>query len=136
MEKVLAAIDGRQGGREALSHAISLAQRMAVQLHILLVVAEGASGPSGGTEEMARHIELIKASAQADGIPFQFFIAEGNFEEEVINFINGNGITLLVIEEGQGESARPAQRGLASWRTLRHRIACRIDVVAPKKTLS
>ena len=137
MEKVLVAIDDKHGAWEPLSHAISLAKRISMQLNILLVGSGRTSdlSPSArdSEREVKRHIDLMKESAQAAGIPVNYFVTEGNFEEEVINFINCNRITLLVIQEVQSENNRPMNRNTASWNTLRHRIACKIDVVAPKK---
>jgi len=89
--KILVAINGRQGAWEAVSHAFSLAKRVNVQLNILLVVASGANRGRtpmdvNGRQEVKRRIDLLIESALADGLQVNYFIAEGNFEEEVIKF--------------------------------------------------
>ncbi|KGO35514.1 MAG: universal stress protein [Desulfoprunum sp.] len=137
MEKILVAINGRQGAWEAVSHAFSLAKRVNVQLNILLVVASGANRGRtpmdvNGRQEVKRRIDLLIESALADGLQVNYFIAEGNFEEEVINFINCNKITLLVYE-APIDNGRSASKHSTSLRNLRHRIACKIEVVVPRK---
>jgi len=85
-----------------------------------------------GRQEVKRRIDLLIESALADGLQVNYFIAEGNFEEEVINFINCNKITLLVYE-APIDNGRSASKHSTSLRNLRHRIACKIEVVVPRK---
>lgn len=137
MEKILVAINGRHGAWEAVSHAFSLAKRVSVQLNILLVVASGASrgrtaADGNGEQEVKRRIDLLIESALAEGLQVNYFITEGDFEEEVIKFINCNKITLLVHEEPI-DNGRSAPRNSTSLRNLRHRISCKIEVVVPRK---
>jgi nucleotide-binding universal stress UspA family protein len=138
MEKILVAIDGRHGAWEALSHACSLARRIHVQLNVLLVIPLDKAGLSHAAAEVEEHIkkrlELLIEAAKAEGIVINYFITEGNYDDEVISFVNHNKITLLVHETHEGET-RPASREMAeTLRSLRHRIACTMEIVAPKKT--
>ncbi|MDP3480397.1 MAG: universal stress protein [Desulfoprunum sp.] len=138
MEKILVAIDGKHGAWEALSHACSLAKRIHVQLNVLLVIPPSKAYLSHAEAEAENHIkkrlELLIEAAKSENITINYFIAEGNYDDEVINFVNNNKITLLVHETPEGDT-RPAGNELAaSLGSLRHRIACKMEVVAPKKT--
>ena len=74
-------------------------------------------------------------AAKAEGILINYFIAEGRYEKEVINFVNHNKISLLVHEVNYGD-ARSANRDLLFLRSLRHRVACTVEIVSTKKTTS
>jgi transposase len=85
-------------------------------------------------DEIRKKLELLLEAAKAEGISVNYYVTEGTYDDEVISFINNNKITLLVYETLDGD-IRPANRECAaSLRTLRHRVACTIEVVAPKKT--
>jgi nucleotide-binding universal stress UspA family protein len=135
MEKILVAIDGKHGAWEALSHACSLAKRIHVQLNVLLVIPPSQARLSPAETDAENHVkkrlELLIEAAQSENITINYFIAEGNYDDEVINFVNHNKITLLVHETPEGEAR--AIGNAVSLGSLRHRIACKMEVVAPKK---
>ena len=138
MKKILVAINGRNAAWGALSHACSLAKRIDVQLNVLLVNPPDRRHLSGSeievNDEIREKLELLLEAAKAEGISVNYYVTEGTYDDEVISFINNNKITLLVYETLEGD-IRPANRECAaSLRTLRHRVACTIEVVAPKKT--
>ena len=138
MKKILVAIDGKHAAWEALSHACSLATRIDVQLNVLLVNPPGgrrlSTAEMEAKDQIRKKIELLIEAAKAEGIKLNYYVTEGTYEDEVISFINNNKITLLVYETLEGDT-RPANKELtSSLRTLRHRISCTIEVVAPKKT--
>ncbi|MBV5343308.1 hypothetical protein JZU68_06755, partial [bacterium] len=68
----------------------------------------------------------------AEGITINYFLTEGNYEDEVINFVNHHKIALLVHETTEGD-ARSANKESALLRALRHRLTCRMELVAPMK---
>ena len=139
MENILVAIDGRRGSWEALSRACALARRIEVKLNVLLVTQAGGPKLSRAeieAEECVRkRLEQLIESAKAEGFKINYFVAEGNYEDQVISFVNHNKITLLVHELNEGD-ARSADKEFAALRSIRHRISCRVEVVAPKKTYS
>lgn len=139
MEKILVAVDGKRGAWEALSHACSLAQRIAVKLNVLLVVTPDIHRLSHSEKEAENQIriklELLIEAAKVEGIQINYFIAEGIYENEVIQFVNNNKISLLVYGANDGD-ARAANKDLDFLCSLRHRIACPVEVVSPKKTNS
>jgi K+-sensing histidine kinase KdpD len=136
MEKILVAIDGNHCAWAALSHACSLAKRMRVQLNVLFVAASTKTHLSRAQTEAEDHIKkrlgLIIEAAKSEGISINYFITEGSYDDEVIAFIKHNKITLLVHETPEGDS-RSAGKEPAIC-SLRHRITCKMEVVAPKKS--
>lgn len=139
MEKILVAIDSRCGAWAALAHACSLAKRIEVELHVLLItprsVGKGEGGREGIGESVRKRLELQLASAKAEGIAINYFMTEGTYAEEVINFVNHHKIALLVHETG-GRDARSAARDAVALRALRHRLTCKMEVVAPIRTIA
>ncbi|WP_310600467.1 universal stress protein [Desulfobulbus sp.] len=138
MERILVAIDGRHGAWEALSHACSLAKRVQVLVYVLLVMptAPGRERATdkGGWQSVKKRLELHLAAAKAEGLAINYFMTEGHYEDEVINFVNHHKIALLV-HETRGKDARSAARDAVALRALRHRLTCKLEVVAPMKTL-
>lgn len=136
MEKILIAIDGKYGAWEALSHACSLAQRMEVQLNVLLVTPqtgeEFSLDEKKQQQQVQNRLSLCIEQAVAEGIDIKCFFTEGNYVEEVINFTNQNNITLLISEQTMGRF-RQTRESLSDLHSLRHRITCRMEVVTPKK---
>lgn len=81
---------------------------------------------------MRKRLELLIELAKSEGVRVDYFIAEGNYEEEVIRFVEQNRITLLVAESAEEENSN-SERELAQIRTIRHRVACRVELVSPRK---
>lgn len=139
MEKILVAIDSRRGAWAALAHACSLAKRIQVEVNVLLITpksaGKGQGGQGGNADSVRKRLDLQLASAKAEGIGISFFITEGAYEEEVIDFVNHHKIVLLV-HEARGKDARSAARDAAVLRALRHRLSCKMEVVAPMKTIT
>lgn len=136
MESILVAIDARHGAWEALSHAFSLARRIALQLNILRVKPSAhralSIGETGLEAAIQERLELQIEVAKAEGIRINYFVTEGSYEDEVIDFVRNNRITLLVCEVCEGD-VRGMERELASLRSIRHRVTCRVETVFPKK---
>lgn len=138
MEKILVAIDGRFGAWAALSHACSLAKRMQVELNVLLVQAPiSACGSADAelAETVRKRLELLLAGAKTEGLVIHYYMTEGGYEDEVIDFVTHHRITLVVYET-RGKDARAAAKDAVALRALRHRLTCRMEVVAPIKTIA
>lgn len=136
MENILVAIGSRHTAWEALSRACALCARVQASLKVLLVLpAPGkpqTPAETGLTKRMRQLLELRLEAAKAEGIPVTYFLAEGEYEEEVIRFAHGNRISLLIYELTE-EDMRNPERESPSLRSIRHRIACRVETVSPKK---
>lgn len=133
MEKILVAIDARYGAWAALSHACSLAKRMAVELNVLVITPLSERvGVLRIERDLAvkKRLLLLLETAQGEGITINYFMTEGSYEDAVIDFVNHHKIALLV-HETRGRDARSAAREAVVLRALRHRLHCTVEVVAP-----
>ncbi len=130
MERILVSMDTRNGAWEAWRRAIMLAKRIDARVYALLVLPPDGNqaGHSGEKNESAirTRLELLIELAQTEGVRVDYFISEGSYEDELIRFIDNNKITLLVVEVPDGESR---------IRKILHRIACRVELVSPRKIM-
>jgi len=136
MERILVSMNSRQGAWEAWSRAISLAKRIDARVYALLVLPPSAPGRSDIREQhgegIRKRLELLIELAKSEGIPIDYFISEGKYEDEVIQFIDHNKITLLVAEFPDGEH-RQSERVDVPIHKIRHRVSCRLELVSPRK---
>jgi K+-sensing histidine kinase KdpD len=135
MEHVLVGIDGQHDAWEAFARACLLAKRIDAKLHVLLVLSPSGEGlPHGDPEREAtvrQRLELLVEAAKSDGIQINYFITEGHYEDEIIRFVNHYRITLLVYQPPDGD-IKSAEKGSGSLPAIRHRISCKVELVAPK----
>lgn len=133
MERILVPISEKQEAWEAFSRACSLVRRIDAKLYVLLVLTPSDKRNSRSELEQSKtvrtRLELLLETAKAEGVKIEYFITEGSYEEEVIGFVRENRISLLVLEQNDGEIGPDP----AALMALRHRIACRVELVAPKK---
>ena len=136
MEKILIAIDHKHSAWEALSHACFLAKRIPVQINVLFVVPS-ANGKNTTVEkalqeEIRKCLSMHIEQSKSEGIMINLFMTEGNYEDEIIRFARHNRIT-LILHEAREEDGRSMGLLSAPLRSLRHRLACRVEIVSPKK---
>lgn len=135
MERILVCMKGRQGAWEALSHSVFLAKRIGAAIYVLRVLpARTGENPADRALEEAVRVRLERQieSAKAEGVRIDHFVAEGDFEEEAIRFAEHNRISLFVAEPCDGESRCPESEA-QSLQKIRHRIACRVELVSPRR---
>jgi len=136
MERILVSMNCRNGSWGAWSRAISLARRIDAKLYVLLVLPASIKG--AGIEEnnapcgTRERLELLIEIAKSEGARIDYFISQGNYEEEVIRFVEQNRITLLIAEYPDDENSH-SERDMAQIRKIQHRIACRVELVSPRK---
>ncbi|MDY0040894.1 MAG: universal stress protein [Desulforhabdus sp.] len=137
MERILVSMSSRQGAWEAWSRAISLAKRIDAKVYALLVQPPHAPGRGGRREHeeagVQKRLELLIELAKSEGIPIDYFISDGKFEDEVVQFADLNKITLLVAEFPDGDHRHPAREEVAIHK-IRHRVRCRVELVSPRET--
>jgi len=136
MERILVSMNCRNGSWGALSRAVSLARRIDAKLYALLVLPPCAEG-AGAEERSAscgirERLELLIEIAKSEGSRIDYFISEGDYEEEVIRFVQQNRVTLVIVENPDEESPN-SERDLAQIRKIQHRISCRVELVSPRK---
>jgi len=138
MERILVSMGARQGAWDAWNRAILLARRVGpdARVYALLVMPLGHGENSHCDSDIhivRERFELQIELAKSEGIRIDYFITEGDYEEEVIRFAKSNRITLLVLESTEGGKRNSAKGGLASLRRIIHRILCRVELVTPLK---
>lgn len=137
MERILVSMNAHRGAWEAWSRAISLAKRIEAKVYALLVLPSCVQPKSDLSEKdvssVRKRLELMIELAESEGIRIEYFISEGNYEEEVIRFIDHNKITLLVAECAEGER-RNTDRGMQAVRKILHRIKCRVELVSQRRS--
>ncbi len=136
MEKILVGLDLEKTSLWAAVHALNLAKRIQARVYFLLVINSAAKGSE---ESLMRQVEAsMKASLEslikegiADGIPVDYYISYGQYDNELVKFVKENRITMLVVG-----SPTPQDGHLEDFDDLlekiRHRIDCRIEVVHEK----
>ena len=136
MENILAAMDPTQTHLFAGIHALNLAERISARISFLLIFPSAAH-PSNqptrpnNTPGIARRIGALIQEARSDGITAEYHTACGNYETELVRFVQENRVTLLVVESAAG-AHDPAGLDKQALDRLRHRLNCRIEVVNAK----
>jgi len=137
MEKILVGLDPGKTSLWAAVHALNLAKRIKARLYFLLVIDPAAA--KGFDESLIRQVEAsMKSKLESlieegisDGIPVDYYITYGQYDNELVKFVKENKITMLVMG-----SPTPQDGRLEDFDNLlekiRHRIDCRIEVVHEK----
>lgn len=137
MERILVSMNAQQAAWEAWSRAISLVKRIGrdARIYALLIVPQ----PHSVSPMIEKDIKMIRERfelqielAESEGIHIDYYVTEGNYEDEVVRFAEQNKITLLVLESLE-EGKQHAKRGGDSLRKIIHRIPCRVELVTPRR---
>ena len=134
MERILVIMNAQHYTWEALGRAVSLAKRIKARVFVLRVFSheEKEAGVEQYTKiSVERRLENIIQTARSDSVTIEYFVTEGNFEEEVVCFIEHNKISLLVVEPGSWET-NISEKGWGFIQEIMYRISCRVEVVSPK----
>jgi nucleotide-binding universal stress UspA family protein len=136
MEKILVGLDPGKTSLWAAVHALNLAKRIQARLYFLLVVDPAAKGSDGSLmrqieASMRASLESLIEEGISEGIPVDYYITYGQYDNELIKFVKENRITMLVVG-----SPTPQDGRLEDFddrlEKIRHRIDCRIEVVHEK----
>jgi nucleotide-binding universal stress UspA family protein len=138
MERILVSMDVRQSHLEGVHRAVHLAKRIEASVFILLVSDSTIdSGPRNIfqdlEESVRRRLELMIQMGRSEGLDMNTYTTQGNYLEEVIRFIQENGITLLVLGSPRVGS-RAADEFTEAFDAMRHRISCRVELVTERST--
>jgi len=128
-------MDARHGAFEALSRAVSLSRRMAAKVYVLMVAPPGGESAGAGCcqVQVRRRLELMTEEARAKGVAIERYDTEGAYDEEVIRFVREHKISLLVVESSEGDHRQSGWSEL-EFQNIRHRIACRVERVSPRRS--
>jgi hypothetical protein len=140
MEKILAAINPVRTNFYACIHALNLAKRIKAKVLFLLVFSMPAREMKSFLKEeiaapVKRRLDSFIEEGRSDGFDVDYYLVYGDFENEIVSFIQENRITLLVIESPP-ERGQLAEDFKLFLERIRHRINCRIEVVNEKPVLT
>lgn len=140
MEKILVAIDPVRTNFYAGIHALNLVKRIKAKVLFLLVFPPPTKEIKRPFEEeiavsVKRRLESLIEEARSDGIAVDYYLVYGDYENEIVNFIQENRITILVIES-PGEQGHLSEAFKFFLEKMRHRIDCRIEVVNEKPVIT
>lgn len=140
MEKILVAMNPEKPGSWAGVHALNLAKRIGASVSFLLILHPITGKPVKASVKkaeasMKKSIESFLEEGRTEGIKVDYYLAYGEYENTLINFINDNKITLLVVgpPSDQGRSQDSFTKFLEK---IRHQVNCRIEVVQEKHLIS
>lgn len=136
MEKILVAMNPARTNFFAGIHALNLAKRINARVLFYIALSPPANnkGSQFGEEievSVKKRLESLIEEGRSDGITVDYYMAYGNYEDELVAFVQDNKITLLVVEfpSESGDSTELFKNFLDK---IRHRINCRIEVVHEK----
>lgn len=136
MEKILVAMDSLRPHSFAGIHALNLAKRISATVSFLLIFPAAPDSAGSRTEKdnqafVKKNVHALLEQARSEGIAVDYYFAYGNYENELVNFVQEKNVTLLIVEntDSQSESTAVPRKFLNK---LRHRINCRIEVVHKK----
>jgi nucleotide-binding universal stress UspA family protein len=136
MEKILVGLYPGKTSLWAAVHALNLSKRINARLFFLLVIDPEIKGSD---QSLMRQVEAsVRSSLESlieegisDGIPVDYYITYGQYDNELVKFVKENKITMLVVG-----SPTPQEVRIDDFEDLlekiRHRIDCRIEVVHEK----
>ena len=136
MEKILVGLDPGKTSLWAAVHALNLSKRIQAKLYFLLVIDPVANGSEESLvrqveASMRERLESLIEEGISEGIPVDYYITYGQYDNELVKFVKEYKITMLVMG-----SPIPQDGRLEDFDDLlekiRHRIDCRIEVVHEK----
>jgi len=140
MEKILVAMNPARTNFCGGIHALNLAKRIKARVFFLLVFPPSSKEMrpplvEGIEVSIKKRLESLIEEGRSDGIAVDYYLAHGDYEDELVSFIQENRITLLVVEFASepGDSPETFKDFLDK---IRHRINCRIEVVHEKPVIS
>jgi len=136
MEKILVTMNPARTRLSAGIHALNLAKRINAKVIFLLVSPDGPdrsefSPNARSAASLKKRLEALIDDARSDGVAVEYYAAAGEYEGELIRFVQENKVTLLVVETPVGPPAT-VETFKNFLDKLRHRINCRIEVVNEK----
>jgi len=128
MERILAAMTPDNSSIRACIHALNLAKRINAHVFFLVLTDSVLKAPVSqhSGENFMNRIETLIEQGRADGVPLEYYRADGDHASQLVDFVKQNKITLLVIAAGSDAGDEEFIR------KLHHRLDCRIEVVQMK----
>jgi nucleotide-binding universal stress UspA family protein len=137
MEKILVGMNPVSASFWAGLHALNLAKRIDARICFLRVVNSRSSedrshrADQDTLSDVTKRLDHFVEKARAEGIPVDCYVSEGDYESELVRFVQEKGITMLILGAPEGHGLPPA-RFSAFLDRIRHRVDCRIEVLHEK----
>ncbi len=132
MERILVGIDSEHPALEALIRALCLAARINARVCVLVVHPPGQALESNRDRPALRLVESEIDSARTAGTSVEVFVAEGDFDRELIETARRMKTTFLVASAVAGDEPGGEREAERLTRIL-HGVDCRVELVSPKK---
>jgi nucleotide-binding universal stress UspA family protein len=136
MKRILVALETSERHLWPAVHAINLAKRMGGRVTVLRMLAndenkEHVSHQEERRGQLRERLETLIEHARAQGVPVEYHIANGNYEDELVKFIREAKVDILVL--AAPHLLRRGRRNReSSISSIRHRVNCRIELVYEK----
>jgi nucleotide-binding universal stress UspA family protein len=136
MERILVGMDPERTSRWAGVYALNLAKRIQAKVSFLLVidpaVKQSTTAIAKTAETIAKQrLETLIEEGLSEGILVDYYISYGQYEDELVNFIKENQISILVV--GLPADQKTFAGNFKNFlEKIRHRVDCRIEVVHEK----
>ncbi len=149
MEKILIGIDTENIDLHPCFHAINLAERMKRARVYFLLVSDTTKKKSNYenrktsdtnmekildiSAKAKKNLETLIEDGRSRGINVGYYTANGEFKNEIINFIKSRRIDLLVIGASQKAINKEKEAEFTECiKKIQHSVDCRIEVVHGK----
>ncbi|MBU4261298.1 MAG: universal stress protein [Proteobacteria bacterium] len=138
MNRILVAVETGHPSVSATVYALNLAQRIQAQISFLLIdhlgdeidATEGEANDEFTVQKQL--LSLISDSNRRDGVKVNFYVGNGSYETELINFVQQNKISLLIVGFPAPGQQEGAGRFLERLMNIKQKINCRIMIVSEK----
>jgi nucleotide-binding universal stress UspA family protein len=136
MKRILVALETGESQLWPAVHAINLAKRMVGRVTVLRMLPaeekrEHLSQQQRSRGQLREKLETLIEDARAQGISVEYHIANGNYEDELVNFIREAKVDILVLAAPHLLPSGRRNRE-SSISSIRHRVNCRIELVYEK----
>jgi len=138
MNRILVAVETGHTSVSAVVYALNLAERIQAQISFLLIdghddeMAATAAETSDEFNVQKQLQSLISNSSRSDGVQMSFYVADGSYESELVNFVEQNRISLLIVGFPALGQQEGAARFLERLMSIKQKINCRIMIVSEK----
>jgi nucleotide-binding universal stress UspA family protein len=136
MKRILVALETGESQLWPAVHAINLAKRMGGKVTVLRMLPtdkneEHLSQQQRSQGPLQERLETLIEQARSQGVSVEYHIANGNYEDELVNFIREAKVDILVLAAPHllRRGRRDRESSISS---IRHRVNCRIELVYEK----
>ncbi|MEW6518251.1 MAG: universal stress protein [Thermodesulfobacteriota bacterium] len=138
MNRILVAVETGRHSVSAAVYALNLAQRIQAQISFLLIESAGEeidAQPAAASDEFTvqKQLQLLLSdSSRREGVQVSFYVGSGSYESELVNFVQQNKISLLIVGFPASDQQEGAGRFLERLMNIKQKINCRIMIVSEK----